>query len=71
MAKKRRIWLKWMKLIQTYEGSGLTHEEFAESLGVDVLTFRSNPFGGFNYRPLAKSGGEEAPRIQKPRSRNC
>ena len=36
----RRSKQPWAKLIQAFEGSGLSHEEFAGSVGVSVWTFR-------------------------------
>ena len=52
----RRNQDQWKRLIQAYEGSGLSHEQFAESVGVSVWTFR-----GWLYK-LRKQGIEFDPR---------
>jgi len=52
----RRSKQQWAKLIQAFEGSGLSHEQFAESVGVSVWTFR-----GWLYK-LRKQGIEFDPR---------
>ena len=51
----RRSKQQWTKLIQAFEGSGLSHEQFAESVGVSVWTFR-----GWLYK-LRKEGVELDP----------